>query len=111
MLNINLEAKINRIVLLLAWVSAISQSIVQYFYEFNIWDVLIRFFLCLLFLIISSVVYIYNNTSVLIRYFIVCGVVFGIFTIMYIKNGALENTYYLILIIASTAIFFDVGNK
>lgn len=104
--NIYTNEKINLISIILAWsiifVLGVSQYLINTSRNFLIFIALGCIY------IVPTYVYIQNKYNKNIKYFMVFGTMIYIYILLFIQNGMFDNTYYLLITIAITAIYFDI---
>ncbi len=55
----------------------------------------------------ATIIYFKNKNSSLIRYFISCGSVIVVYSILYVQQGTLDNLFWIPACLAASSIFFD----
>ena len=55
----------------------------------------------------ATIIYFRNRDSLLIRYFVSCGAVILVFSLLWVQKGALEDLYWIPVCLVASALFFD----
>ena len=105
--NLYRDEKVNLMSILLAWSTVIILGVTQYLVRYSIQD-------CLIFMGIGciyippTIIFIINKHNLVVKYFMVFGTMLYIYIVLFIQNGLFDNTYFLLITIAFTAVYFDV---
>lgn len=101
------DENVNFISVILSWSSVLVFGFTQYLVRYSIQDCLIFFAIGCMY-IVPTFLYIRNKHDKFIKYFMIFGTMIYIYILLFLQNGLFDNTYYLLITIGITAIYFDI---
>jgi methyl-accepting chemotaxis protein len=98
----------NKLALIIIWLALFLGELPDVIFDPNaLITVLIVWGLGMAVLLPATIIYFRNRESWLIRYFVSCGAVILVYSLLLVQKGALEDLYWIPVCLVASAIFFD----